>query len=137
MSSVWHSYVIRMSSVCHSYVIVYTHPYVTCMYSYVIRMSLVCTRMSPVFHSYILVYHPYVTHLWFYHEPFPIKHILKTILVTIFPFLFSPFLLPASLFFVDMNLIFHRLIVYEETIKNRFYLLSCFSCNFYFTLLYV
>ena len=31
------------------------HPHVTSMYSYVIRMSLVC--------------HPYVTHLWFYHEP--------------------------------------------------------------------
>ena len=65
MSSVCHSYVIRMplvctrmsfvctriSSVCHSYVLV-CHPYVTRMYSYVIHMSLVCTRMSSVCHSY-------------------------------------------------------------------------------------
>ena len=69
MSSVCHSYVIRMSlvctrmsSVCHSYVLV-CHPYVTRMYSYVIRMSLVCTRMSSVCHSYVLVCHPYVTRM--------------------------------------------------------------------------
>ena len=62
-------YVIRMSLVCtrissriHSYVIrmslVY-NLYVTRMYSYVIRMSL-----------YVLVCQPYVTRMWFYHEPF-------------------------------------------------------------------
>ena len=80
----------RMSSICHWYVLVF-HPYVTGMYSYVIRMSLVCTRMSSVCHSYVLerlpyvtrmssvchsythsyvlVCHPCVTRMWFYHEP--------------------------------------------------------------------
>ena len=45
-------------------------------------------------------------------------------LVTIsFYFLFFslPFL-PACLFFVDMNIIFHRLIVYEETIRNHVFI---------------
>ena len=69
MSSVCHSYVTRMPSVCYSYVLLW-HPYVTHMYSYVIRMSLECTRMSSVCHSYVLVCHPYVTRMWFYHEPF-------------------------------------------------------------------
>ena len=40
------------------------------MYSYVIRMSLVCTRMSSVSHSYVFVCHPYVIRMWFYREPF-------------------------------------------------------------------
>ena len=59
-----YSYVIRLSLVC------------SCMYSNVIRMSLVCTRMysyvirmSLVCHSYVLVCYPYVTRMWFYHEP--------------------------------------------------------------------
>ena len=47
-----HPYVTRMSFVCH-----------------VIRMSLVCTCMSPVSHSYILVCHPYVTHVYLYVIP--------------------------------------------------------------------
>ena len=34
------------------------------MYSYIIRMSLVCTRMSSVCHSYVLVYNPYVTRMY-------------------------------------------------------------------------
>ena len=58
--------------------------------TYVIRMSLVCTPMASVCHWYVLVCHPYVTHMyshssachsyvlvchpyvtrmWFYHEP--------------------------------------------------------------------
>ena len=77
MSSVCHSNVIRMS--CHSYVtrmysyvirmsLVCTHMSSVC-HSHVIRTSLVCTRMSPVCHSYVLVCHPYVTRMWFNHEP--------------------------------------------------------------------
>ena len=70
--------------VCHWYVIrlLVSHPYVTriysyqlvyhsCvirMYSYVIRASLVYTCMSFVCHSYVLVCHLHVTHMWFYHE---------------------------------------------------------------------
>ena len=61
-----------MSPVCHSFVLVY-HPYVPRMYSYAIHMSLVCTRMSSVFlsyvpvcHSYVLVCHPYVTRIYSY-----------------------------------------------------------------------
>ena len=78
-----------MPSVYPLYALV-CHPYVTGMCSYDIRMSLVCTRMSFVCHSYVLVRHSYVTHMysfiirlslvctrispydtrmWFYHEP--------------------------------------------------------------------
>ena len=57
-------YVIRMSLVCTR-----MSSYVTRVYSYVIRMSLVSTRMSFVCHSYVLVCHPYVTGMWFCHEP--------------------------------------------------------------------
>ena len=67
MSSACHSNVIRMS--CHSYVIR--------MYSYITPMSLVCTRMpfvchsyiirtSPVCHLYVLVCYPYVTRMYSY-----------------------------------------------------------------------
>ena len=62
-------YTIRMSHLCP--------PHVTRVLLYVIRMSLVCTHMSgmpllctrmlPVCHSYVLLCHPYVTHL--YDEP--------------------------------------------------------------------
>ena len=43
-----------MPSVCHSHVPV-CHSYVTRMYSYVIRMSLVCPRMSSLWHSYVVL----------------------------------------------------------------------------------
>ena len=79
MSSLCHSYVIRtslvctrMSSICHPFVTrmpSVCHSYVTRMYSYVISMSLVCIRVSSLCHSYVLVCYPYVTRLWFYHEP--------------------------------------------------------------------
>ena len=61
MSSVCHSYAIRMSLVCsrmpllgHWYVLV-CHLYVSCMYSYVVRMSL-----------NVLVCHPYVIRMYSY-----------------------------------------------------------------------
>ena len=41
------SYVIRMSFACHLYV--------TCMYSHAICMSLVCTHMPSVCHSYVVL----------------------------------------------------------------------------------
>ena len=73
---VCHSYVTRMYSyemVCHSYVVVshpnvtgVCHPYITRMYSYFIRMSLVCTRMSSVCHSYVLLCHPHVAGMYSY-----------------------------------------------------------------------
>ena len=89
-------YVIRMSTVCSRMSLtchLYFTPmcsYSTFMYLYAIRMSLLCTRMlyvchsyvlkchdmslvcnrmSSVCHSYVLVCHPYVTRMWFYHEP--------------------------------------------------------------------
>ena len=34
------------------------------MYSYVTRMSLARIRMSSVYHSYVFVYHPYVTRMY-------------------------------------------------------------------------
>ena len=40
--------------VCVSFVLVF-HPYVTRLYSYVISMSLVCTRMSSVCHSSVVL----------------------------------------------------------------------------------
>ena len=57
MSPVCHSYVIRMSLMC-SHMLSLCHSYVV----YVIRMWLVCTRMSmsSVCHSYVLVCHSYV-----------------------------------------------------------------------------
>ena len=36
------------------------------MYSYVIRVRLLCTRMSSVCHSYVLVSHPFVTRMYSY-----------------------------------------------------------------------
>ena len=42
------------------------HAYATRMYFYVIRMSLVCTHMSSVCHSYVLLCHPYVTRMYSY-----------------------------------------------------------------------
>ena len=52
-----YSYVIRMSRI-YSYVTrtsLECNPYVTRMYSYVTRMSLVCTRMSSVCHSCVVL----------------------------------------------------------------------------------
>ena len=40
--------------------------YITRLYSYVICMSLVCTRMSSICHSYVFVCHPYVTRIYSY-----------------------------------------------------------------------
>ena len=75
MSFACHWHAICMSFVCTPYVIRMS-PVCTRMYCYVIRMSLVCTRiylhvirMSLVCHSYVFVSHPYVTRMWFYHEP--------------------------------------------------------------------
>ena len=51
-----YAYVIRMS-------LVYTHPYVTRMYSYVIRMSHACTRMSSVCFLYVHACHLYITRI--------------------------------------------------------------------------
>ena len=45
-----------------------TSVYVTRIYLYSIRMSLVCTRVSFVYHSYVIVCYPYVTRMWFCHE---------------------------------------------------------------------
>ena len=42
------------------------HSYATRMYLYVICMTLVCTRMPSVCHSYVLVSHPYVTRMYSY-----------------------------------------------------------------------
>ena len=57
-----------MSFACHLHFIC-IYSYFFYMFSYVIRISVVRTRMSCVCHSYVLVYHSYVTRLWFYHEP--------------------------------------------------------------------
>ena len=49
-----------MSPVCQWHVLV-CHGYATRMYLYVNRMSLVCTHMSSVFPSHVLICHPYIT----------------------------------------------------------------------------
>ena len=80
------TYVIHMSLVCTCMSLV-CHLYVTHMYSHVIHMSLICTCMSSgcnsrtrmssvchlyvtcmpsVCHSYVLVFHPYVTCMYLY-----------------------------------------------------------------------
>ena len=65
-----YSFVIRMSLVCTCITLV-CHSYVPEFYP--IRMAPVCTRMLSVFHSYVLVYHPYVTHLY--------SHVIRMALV--------------------------------------------------------
>ena len=52
------SYVIRMTFACHLYV--------TRMYSYVICRSLICNRVSSVYHSYVLACHLYATRMYSY-----------------------------------------------------------------------
>ena len=57
----------RMLSACHSNVICMScHPFVTHMYSYIIRISLVCTRMTLICHSFVIVCYPYVTRMYSY-----------------------------------------------------------------------
>ena len=70
MSFVCHSSVICKSIVCNGMAFVCTrmssvfHSYiVTRMCSFVIHMSFICTGMSSVCHSYVLVCHPYVTRM--------------------------------------------------------------------------
>ena len=63
--SICHLYVTRIYYPHYLYVLV-CHPYVTRMYSYVICMSLVCTLMSSVCHSFVFVYHPCVTRMYSY-----------------------------------------------------------------------
>ena len=60
-----YSYVICMSLVCTGMSSV-CHSYVLVCYPYVTRMSLACTGMSSVCHSYVLVFHPYVTLMYSY-----------------------------------------------------------------------
>ena len=66
ISSVYHSYVICISVACAG---ILSASHVTPMYF----MSSVCPShvlYVMLCHSYVLVYHPYVTRLWFHHEPF-------------------------------------------------------------------
>ena len=68
MSLACHVHVICLRFIYMSfylYVLV-CHSYVARVYSYVVPMSLVCTRMSSVFHSYVLVCHPHVTRMYSY-----------------------------------------------------------------------
>ena len=62
-----YSYAIRMSVVC-THISSVCHSYVLCtrMSSVCIRMPSVCTRMSSLCHSYVLACHPYVTHIYLY-----------------------------------------------------------------------
>ena len=72
VSSVCYSYLL----VCHVAPLVYTRlswygthmcsyvVYATRMYSNVIGMSLVCTGVSSVCHSYVVIYHPHVTRMY-------------------------------------------------------------------------
>ena len=66
-----HLYVMRMSLVC-------TRMSLVC-HSCVIRMSLVCILMSSVCRSYVLVYHSYVTRMWFYHGPQIIRQLTMVV----------------------------------------------------------
>ena len=59
MLSVCHSYVIRMSLVCTRISSV-CYSYVLVCHPYVTRISLVCTRMSSVCHSYVTRMYSYV-----------------------------------------------------------------------------
>ena len=59
------SNVIRMSLVC-TCISFMCHTYVIRMHSYVIRMSLVCTGMSFEYHLNLLVCHSYVSRMYTY-----------------------------------------------------------------------
>ena len=48
------------------YGLIFLMSYVSRIYSYVICMSFVCTRLSSICHSYVLVCHPYVTRMHSY-----------------------------------------------------------------------
>ena len=61
-----YSYVIRMSLVCTCMSIVLMSLLCTRISSYVTHMSLVCNCMPSICHSYVLIYHPYVTPVYFY-----------------------------------------------------------------------
>ena len=65
ISSVCHSYVIRMSLVCTRMSFVCTSMSSVC-YSYVLVCHPYVTRMSSVCHSYVFVCHPYVTRMYLY-----------------------------------------------------------------------
>ena len=62
MSLVYPLYVNRMLRACHSYVTCMCL-YFIFMYSHAIRMSLMCTLISSICHSCVLLYHLYVTRL--------------------------------------------------------------------------
>ena len=61
-----------MSFARHLYALIFylyglvCHPYATRMHSYVILVSLLCTPMSSLCHSYVLVCNPYVTGMYSY-----------------------------------------------------------------------
>ena len=73
-----HLYVIRMLFLCTRLSFI-CHSYVIVCHLYAIRMSVECARRSFACHSNMLVCHSYVTCLWFYHEPYtiPSRHIQK------------------------------------------------------------
>lgn len=91
-----HSYITRISSVYHPYVtcmysyvicvLLLWHPYLTRMYWYIILVSIACN---------LLKCDSYVTHMWFYYEPFVIP-IIKFDKRTIFLF-FLLNIMPNSL----------------------------------------
>ena len=62
--------------ICLSYVLVLCQQYLNRMYLYIIRMSFICQ-------SYEQVCHPYVTRMWFYHEPSCSIFLLVTIVLFI------------------------------------------------------
>ena len=55
-----------MNAICLYWHALVLHAYATRMYFYVIPMSLVCTHMSSVCHSYVLLCHPYVIRMYSY-----------------------------------------------------------------------
>ena len=141
-----HSYVTRVPFICHPYVTRISfvcHPYVTRMYSYVIHLSLVCTRMSPVCYSYVLVCHSFVCHsdilvcrLWFYHEPIKMcVFIFRTSLKTKISLLsqhFSYLILQETFFYVvpyqEVNHILYDTCLYENKRSYYFYHQSIKKC---------
>ena len=110
------------------------HLYITRMYLHVIYMSLVCTRISPICHSYVLVCHPHITrmhtyvirmlfvcHLYVTRQDLELSYLIfkiifgKIIAFGRFQEIFGYYVVPIPILFIG---IFLRLTIGSSNLKN-------------------
>ena len=63
-----------------------SHPYVTRMYLHVTGMPPICTRISPIFYSYVLVCHAHVTRLFLANYSKKFIYRVKVLSPCVYPF---------------------------------------------------